>query len=289
MRVRAMMLPSRPGVGGSGTAAARPSTAALMSTVTRLDAERVHHELRVRQALGARGPVRHAHADHVVRPERLGGEVRHQRAVHAARKAEHDPLEAAPALHLVADELDQPAPGELGIDRERIAGPGSRAWTSGPARDGHAARPRAMAASPADLGRRVRALASCADPVRPTPPPLRRASCSEPSRCGRRISRSASSGRSVRARVISSKSSVAVSSASSNTGASPAGLRAAPPRAPARKRLPALEPHQLRERDVHAVLAGHVLHDPTPPREARRAAGRVVRSGRRRAPGWRSE
>ena len=57
--------------------------------------------------------------------------------------------------------------------------------------------------------------------------------------------------------------------------------------APARKGLASLETHQLCERHVHAVLARHVLDDPTPTRQARRTAGGVLRpadaAGRARA------
>ena len=105
----------------------------------------------------------------------------------------------------------------------------------------------------------------------------RLAACSDPSRCGSRISRSASSGRSARARVISSKSSVAGISASSKHRPlrQQVAPRAGQDRA-AGKRLAALEPHQLRQRDVDAVLAGDVLDQPAPAGQARRASRGVV-------------
>ena len=120
MRARAIMLPAGPAIGRVAVAPRRDRPRRGDVDGWPLDAERVDHQLGVFQALRARRPVGHANADHVVGAERLGGEVGHQRAVHAAGEADDDLLETAAALHLVADELDQPATGELGIDRERI-------------------------------------------------------------------------------------------------------------------------------------------------------------------------
>ena len=98
---------------------------------------------------------------------------------------------------------------------------------------------------------------------RPSAP--RRAACSEPSRWGSRISRSASSGRSARARVISSKSSVAGISASSKSGPSREDVAARTgDERPAGKGLAALEADQLGQRDEDAVLLGDVLHHAAP-------------------------
>ena len=74
------------------------------------------------QALRARGPVRHADADDVPGADRVRRQVGHERAVDAAGEPDDYALEPAAALHLIADELDQPAPGEVGVDGERVAG-----------------------------------------------------------------------------------------------------------------------------------------------------------------------
>ncbi len=104
-------------------------------------------------------------------------------------------------LHLVADELDQPPPGQDRVDRR------------GDRRSRERRRDRRLRRLGACGAHRGAAAASA-----PPLPPERRAWCSDPRRWGSRISRSASSGRSARARVISSKSTVAGTSASSKIG-----------------------------------------------------------------------
>jgi hypothetical protein len=83
-----------------------------------VEAEGVDDELRVGERLGARGAVGHAHREHVGRAEGARREVGGHRGVDAAREADHARGEAA-AGELVADELDEPALGEGGVDVER--------------------------------------------------------------------------------------------------------------------------------------------------------------------------
>ena len=55
----------------------------------------------------------------MLRADRLGDEVRHERRVDPARQAEDDPLEAGLA-ELAADELADDPAGDVGVDRELV-------------------------------------------------------------------------------------------------------------------------------------------------------------------------
>ena len=68
--------------------------------------ELVDDELRVRETLGTRGAVRHAHADHVLPAQRLRGEKCGERGIHAARQSDETLLEAAPADDFVLEKTD---------------------------------------------------------------------------------------------------------------------------------------------------------------------------------------
>src|SRR5437879_3125409 len=89
----------------------------------RRDAELVDDELRVLEALRTRGPVWHAHADHVFASERFNGEKGRQRRIHAARQTDLSFLEATTPVDFVFQEAHEPAPGQLGIDGEGIRFP----------------------------------------------------------------------------------------------------------------------------------------------------------------------
>ena len=95
----------------------RPSSRSRARSITSWACSRLSG-LEVRY--GIRTPMTFAGA------QRLRRQVGHQRAVHAAGEPDHDLLEPAAALDLVAEELDQPAAGQLGVDRERVGGPTDR-------------------------------------------------------------------------------------------------------------------------------------------------------------------
>ena len=85
------------------------------------DPELIDHQLRVLHALRARRAIRHTRADHVLPAERLGGEERRERRIHAARQADDPLLEPAPHGHLVLEERDEPAASQVDINRQRVA------------------------------------------------------------------------------------------------------------------------------------------------------------------------
>ena len=101
----------------------------------RSDAERVDDQLRVVQTLRARRAVRHPDAEHVLAaraPRRRGTPPASCRR---RRRARSPPARSRGAAHLVADELDQPAAGERGVDRRadrrrRGPAPASRSGAS---------------------------------------------------------------------------------------------------------------------------------------------------------------
>ena len=73
----------------------------------------------MRQALRARSAIGHAYRGDIVRTQRLGGKIGHQRAVHPTGETDDDALEAA-RRDFVADELDQPAAGQRSINGQGI-------------------------------------------------------------------------------------------------------------------------------------------------------------------------
>src|SRR5207237_3294451 len=76
-------------------------------------AERVDHELCMLEACRTRRPIRHSHAEDVLRPERARGEIRSHRGVYAAGHPYYGRMESA-LSHLLANELGEPVRGELG-------------------------------------------------------------------------------------------------------------------------------------------------------------------------------
>jgi hypothetical protein len=75
--------------------------------------------LRVAARGRRRRPVRHQHAQQLVRPDRLGDEVRHERRIDPAGQPEHAALEARLA-QLAADEPGDDPARDVGVDRELV-------------------------------------------------------------------------------------------------------------------------------------------------------------------------
>ena len=159
------------------------------------DPELLRHEQGVLAAPGARSPVGQQEGEHRFRAESFRAQRRGQGRIHPSRQPDDDPAEAAPALDLLAEELNEPGPHEIGVDVERAGIRRIRSAGHGDARR----RPRA-GHSPSGAGRRT-----------PDPGLFTR----------RRVqdrSRSEKSGSSVRARAASSRSTRTGSSASSHSG-----------------------------------------------------------------------
>ena len=126
--MRAMKLPRRSD-DASVSGPKKPSTIGLMLDELGGAAQPPDDLLGIAPRGRRRRPVRHQHAQQLVRADGLGREEGDERRVDAARQPEHGPLETGLA-QLAADELaDDPAgdvriDGELGRQLER----GSRAW-----------------------------------------------------------------------------------------------------------------------------------------------------------------
>ncbi len=216
-------------------------------------------ELRVAQALRARGPVRHPNTEHVAGAQRLRGQKCHERAVHAAREADDDLFEPAPPTDLVANELDEPAAGESGIDRERI---------SGDVRD----RPHCRR-----IDRRPRcrgALPGSSVAIATIRPPRRMEGAEEMGKPHFQIGQQGqiNPGPGDLLEIERGRDDRLLENRAAGDDVAP-GVRN--DRA-AWKGLAPLEAHELREGDEDAVLPGDVLDDPSPPGQAGRPAGGVV-------------
>ena len=264
-----MMLPRR---AGSWHAADRGGEAVHRGADVHrpgLDAERVDHQLGVLQALRARGAVGHPDADDVLRAERLRGEERDQRAVHPARESDHHLLEPPAALDLVPEELDQPAPGQLGVDLQRgrgaSRGGGARGFLAGDFDPFPAPERRPPARSAAPLPR-------CpASPARAAPPSRRMQRAQQVRQPHLQVGeqRQVGAGPGDLLEVDRRRDQRLLEDRPLDRQLSPGrGDDGA-----AGKRLSPLESHQLRQGDVDAVLARDVLDDAAPAAQAGRPAG----------------
>ena len=203
-------------------------------------------------------------------------------SVHAAGEADDHLLEPAPALHLVAEELDQPAPGQLRVDVEGVG-----RWTDGPAD----AERRAWLVGLDSCAVRSRAgLPRSAGPPAVDPPLLP----------PRRVQRSQQVGqphleigeqRQVRPRagdlleVERRRDQRLLEQRALARSASPRGIRH---ERAAGKRLAALEAHQLRQRDDRRRARRRCPGRSAPAGEARWVGPPPSSPDRCRAPGSRS-
>src|SRR5687768_2731565 len=224
-----------------------------------LDAERLRDQLGVREALGRRRAVRHPDPDDIVRPQRLGGEIRNERAVHAARKADHTPGEAAPADELVTKEFDQPAAGERGFDGKRGDGRyGRTGGTGGTGGTGSGSR---------SAVRREPAL-----PVPPASPPPGLQQVREPALEVGEQRHVGAGARNLVEMENRRNDRILKDGGSGNEVAAGAGNDGS-----ARERFPTLEAYELCDGDEYAVLPGDILRDALPPGETRGSIGILIR------------
>ena len=227
---------------------------------------------------GAGRAIGHAHADDVLRAERARGERRDHGGIDAARRCRRRPSRKPRRLNSSLRKLtsqDSTRAGSIssggGAPRERSP-PATTSSDEGSVAAGR---------MPPAGGFTVFGPRSSVFGLSPS-----NDRSSSDFSFGSIVRMSDSSGESARALVMSSRSTLAVSSASSNAGAcarvSPLGPideRAA------LEHAPALAAHETRERDVHAVLLGDVADQPVPARHARRnrdAVGALERAARRR-------
>ena len=220
----------------------------------RRDPQLVDDELRVLEALRARGPVGHPHADDIVRSERGSGEKSGQRRIHAARQTDESFLEAAPAVDFVFQETHKPAPGQLRVDGQRICFTGH-----GVDEGGSLGRERGEGRC--TIGGGVKLHRS-----RPLPSPLSRFQSLDEHRQStlqvreqRRIGARRRQG--VQIDIGCYQRFLEQRPARQD---SPCGID---DRRRARESLPALEAHQVREGDEYAVLLRDAAHDALPPND----------------------